>query len=438
MKSNYAQKIKELNAQIAQCTENAQKYLNDGPEKDVTKATEMLDQAEALEQERSAAERLLAKEKADVAEEIGESISASEKSEKAFADAARSGFAVSKDMSEGTNADGGYTVPEDIRTRVEQYRDAKFSLRQLVDVENVTTKSGRRTFQKRAQQSAFSKISEGGKVGKRATPQFEVLSYSVEKYGGYMAVTNELLEDSDANITQTMVKWLGDAARVTDNALILDAIATKDATTMSYIEDLKYQVIVTLGQAFADTCTIITNDDGLLWMDTLKDLEGRPLLKNGATDVLPPRIAIGTRNIPVRIIPNTDLPTEPEYGATEDTTVKAGKTYYTRSGSGTSQSPYVYTPVENPTGNPKTSSYYEVTASLIPMIPGDFKEAVKIFDRKTLQLKMSDTAVAGSGNDQLNAFEEDLTLIRALERLDVKVKDAAAFVNGKLRIPVTG
>ena len=94
-----------------------------------------------------------------------------------------------------------------------------------------------------------------------------------------MPVTNELLEDSDANITQIMVNWLGDAARVTDNALILAQLGTKAVTVMGTIEELKYAVIVTLGQAFAETCAIITNDDGLLWMDTLKDENKRPLLK---------------------------------------------------------------------------------------------------------------------------------------------------------------
>lgn len=422
-----AQKIKELKAQIAALTVTAQKFLED---KDVDKAATALDEAEALEKECALLTRMLDREK----EGVQEAPAPVKSSEKAFAQAFRDGFPAQKDMSEGSDSDGGYTVPEDIRTRVEQYRDAKFSLRKLVDVENVRTKSGRRTFQKRAQQSAFSKIGEGGKIGRRSTPQFEILEYSVDKYGGYMPVTNELLEDSDANITQIMVNWLGDAARVTDNALILAQLGTKAVTVMGTIEELKYAVIVTLGQAFAETCAIITNDDGLLWMDTLKDENGRALLKDSATDVLPPRIAIGTRNIPVRILPNTDLPTEFEYGASEDTTVKSGKTYYTRTGAGTAQSPYSYTPVENPTGNPKTSGYYEVTASLIPMIPGDLHEGIKLFDRRKLQLKMSDVAVVGAGDDQLNAYEDDLTLIRALERLDVRVKDAAAFVNGRLRI----
>ena len=47
------------------------------------------------------------------------------------------------------------------------------------------------------------------------------------------------------------------------------------------------------------------------------------------------------------------------YAATSDTTVKSGKTYYTRTGTDPN---YVYTPVANPTGNPSTQSYYEMTS----------------------------------------------------------------------------
>ena len=59
--------------------------------------------------------------------------------EKEFADAARRGFRNS--MNEGTPSEGGYTVPEDIQTRINTYREAKASLIDLVDVENVTTRS---------------------------------------------------------------------------------------------------------------------------------------------------------------------------------------------------------------------------------------------------------------------------------------------------------
>ena len=44
------------------------------------------------------------------------------------------------------------------------------------------------------------------------------------------------------------------------------------------------------------------------------------------------------------------------YAASTDTTVNASKTYYTKSGD-------VYTAVASPTGNPSTSSYYEMTSA---------------------------------------------------------------------------
>ena len=46
----------------------------------------------------------------------------------------------------------------------------------------------------------------------------------------------------------------------------------------------------------------------------------------------------------------------------------------------------------------------------------------------------SQTAVVGSGDDALNAFEEDLTLIRGIEREDVEMRDEKAFVNGYIKV----
>lgn len=48
------------------------------------------------------------------------------------------------------------------------------------------------------------------------------------------------------------------------------------------------------------------------------------------------------------------------YKASTDTEVVAGKFYFTRTGSGTTADPYVYTVVTNPTGNPSTNHYYEL------------------------------------------------------------------------------
>lgn len=301
---------------------------------------------------------------------------------KEFADAARKGFGNS--MNEGTAADGGYTVPEDIQTRINERRTAKTSLIDLVDVENVTTNKGSRTFKKRTQQTGFIKIGEGGKLSAGSTPQFERMSYEIAKYAGYFPVTNELLEDSDANITDTLVTWIGDESRVTRNKIILGVIDQKAKTTIKSLDDIKEALNVTLGQAFKQTSCIVTNDDGLQWLDTLKNDRGEYLLQPSPADPMKMVLCAGATTVPVKVIPNDDMPS--------DTTTK-----------GTTK---------------------------IPVIIGDLKEGIKFFDRKRLTLITSNIAVAG----ELNAFEEDLTLFRAIEREDCKTKDDAAFVNGVLTI----
>lgn len=145
---------------------------------------------------------------------------------KEFANAARTGFR--NQMKEGTPADGGYTVPEDIQTKIEERRAAKASLIDLVDVENVTTNKGARTYKKRSSQTGFSKVGEGAKIQGGTTPQFERMEYEISKYAGYFPATNELFEDSDANVAATLINWIGDESRVTRNKIILAAVETKE------------------------------------------------------------------------------------------------------------------------------------------------------------------------------------------------------------------
>lgn len=302
--------------------------------------------------------------------------------EKEFADAARRGFRNS--MNEGTPSEGGYTVPEDIQTRINTYREAKASLIDLVDVENVTTNKGSRTFKKRSQQTGFQKVGEGGKIPGKNTPQFERIDYEIEKYAGYFPTTNELLEDSDANITGTLVSWIGDESRVTRNKIILGVINEKEKTELKGLDDIKKTLNVTLGQAFKQTSRIVTNDDGLQYLDTLKDNEGKYLLQPNPAQPMQMVLCAGATRISVFVIPNADLPSDTETAGTRK----------------------------------------------IPMIIGDLKEGIKFFDRKQLTIMTSNIASAGD----LNAFEEDLTLFRAIEREDCKMKDPQAFVNGVITI----
>lgn len=296
-----------------------------------------------------------------------------------FANAARNGFRVNNKMTIGSKPDGGYTVPEDILTSINTYRESKKSLKDLVTVEKVTTSKGSRTFKKRAQQTGFIKVGEGGKIGKGATPQFERLDYEIEKYAGYFPVTNELLADSDANITNTIIQWIGDESRVTANKLILNVIKTKAATKLEGLNGIKKALNVTLGSAFKATSKIITNDDGLQYLDTLKDGNGRYILQADPITPMSMWLCAGATKVPVEVIPNSDMPS---------------------------------------------------TGNKAPFIIGDLKEGIVFWDRQLMSIKMSDIASIGD----LNAFEEDLTLFRAIEREVVTKKDEQAFVNGYIDI----
>lgn len=307
---------------------------------------------------------------------------------KEFANAARNGFKnVATSMTEGTGANGGYTVPEDIQTRINKYRDAEFSLLTLVDVEPVTTSKGARTFQKKSQQTGFAKVAEGGKIGGKNGPQFERIEYEIEKFAGYFPVTNELLEDSDTAITETIVSWIGGESRATDNAQILTEIAKKTVTELEGIDGIQKAILVTLGAAYAGTSKIVTNDDGMLYLSTLKDSQGNYLLRQANNDPMKQVLAVGAMSVPIAVIGNAVLKSDTK------TAKKRG----------------------------------------IPFIIGDLKEGIKKFDRKQTTITMSDTAAVAD----FNAFEQDMTLFRAIEREDYVTKDADAFVNGKITIDDT-
>ena len=303
-----------------------------------------------------------------------------------FADAARHYFKNAKANTEGSKADGGYTVPEDIQTEINRYKEEHFSLQSLVDTETVTTNTGRRTYQSRASHTGFTQVSEGAKIANVAGPTFEVLDYSIKKYAGWLPVTSELLADSDANIANTLIQWLGEEDIATRNRLILAIMQAKTAKELKSLDGIKKEITVTLGSAFSATSKIVTNDDGLNWLDTLKDDNGRYLLKPNADQTSPLKfqLAVGATNIPIVVVPNSIL-------ASDTATAKKRG---------------------------------------IPIYCGDLHEGIKIFDRQQISILASNVAsVTG-----FNAYENDMTLFRGTLRLDVKQKDEKAFVNGKITV----
>lgn len=381
-------KMRELLNKIAQKRMMARDFM-DGENKDLEKAAALMDEADELQKEYDLEARMYAAEKEDntpTDEEVAEEKANKQEKNviKEVADAIRR---VAKTLNEGTGTEGGYTVPADIVTKIQELREAQFSLEELVTVESVSTMAGERTYKTRAQKTGFTKVGEKSAIPAVAGPAFSRLQYAISKYAGYLPITNELLEDSDENLVNTVLAWLADESRVTRNNLILAAIRTKAAKAIdSGIKGIKSVLNKDLGQAFKPTSVVVTNDDGLDYLDQLEDKNGRPLLNPDPTNSANMQLRAGATVVPIKVIPNTDMAT---------------------------------------------------TESKVPFLIGDFKEGIVLFDRKKINIMTSNTAVVGSGEDEINAFEDDCTIFRGIEREDVRVRDNKAFENCYIDISST-
>ena len=64
-----------------------------------------------------------------------------------------------------------------------------------------------------------------------------------------------------------------------------------------------------------------------------------------------------------------------------------------------------------------------------PIFIGDFEMSVILFDRQDVTVKVT--------TDSGDAFDKDLTLLRAIERNDIQTLDSEAFVHGEIDLTAT-
>lgn len=276
-------------------------------------------------------------------------------------------------MNEGTDEDGGLTVPKDIRTAVKELRRSEDALETLVNVERVSTLTGSRVIERYADQTPFDNVDEAAEFPEVSTPQFEKVDYKVKKKGGILKITQELLSDTAENIIGYLKRWISKKAKATRNFMIVAKIReiTKDAEVMvEGLDDLKKIFNILLDPAIALTAGVVTNQDGYNWLDTLKDKDNRYIMQPDPTK---PMSTLLFGKYPVKKVSNKTMPS---------VAVEGG---------------------------------YKV-----PIVCGDLKEAITIFDRETLTIDISSVAGELWGKDQ--------TGIKVRERLDIQSVDEEAII----------
>ena len=280
-------------------------------------------------------------------------------------------------MKEGTDADGGLTVPEDISTQIKQLRRSDDALETIVTVEPVTTDKGSRIYEINADQVPFDNVDEEAEFPDIPTPTLKKITYAIKKKGGILKITRELLQDSAENILAYLKNWISKKAKATRNALILNALNTLTSgkeITVTNVDGLKDIFNVTLDPAISVGASVLTNQDGFNWLDKLKDSDGKYILQPDPTKATP-GLLFG--KYPLKTVSNKVL---------------------------------------------KSSATY------IPIYCGDFKEAITIYDRENLSIELSTEAG--------DLWGKDLTGIKVRERLDIQVIDDEAVL--KAQVAVSG
>ncbi|WP_160037311.1 MULTISPECIES: phage major capsid protein [unclassified Paenibacillus] len=277
-------------------------------------------------------------------------------------------------MQEGVDEDGGLIVPQDINTMIHELKRQYISLESYVTVEPVSTRSGSRVIEKNADITPFVEITELTDLDDMDNPKFSPVKFDIKDRGGIMPISNSLLNDTDQNLMAYISKWIAKKSVVTRNKLILALLDTKTKVQLNGLDDIKRILNVDLDPSISLGAIILTNQDGFHWLDTQKDSDGRDLLQ-----------------------PNPQNPTQKMYKG-KPIVVLANRWL------------------------PTTGT----TTKLAPMIIGDLKEAVVLFDRQ--QYSIASTNVGGK------SFARNSTDVRAIQREDVRAFDLDAVVYGQITI----
>ena len=277
-----------------------------------------------------------------------------------------------------TGSDGGFLVPEDIDHQIRELQRELNPLRAFFETETVTTNSGWRV-KDNAPTNGFTAVNETAAVPRDSQPSFGKVTYALTKYGLILPVSNELASDEVANLFAYISRWAAKKETITENTLLLAALATATAVTTaiaanSEIKNIKHALNVDLDPAIGRSAIFLTNQDGFDILDGLEDEQGRPLMQWNPTEDTP-RFLHGHR---VAVVSNAVL--------------------------------------ASTTG----------TGAAAPLYIGDARQFATLFERAAMEVLS--TNIGG------NAFNNDTTEIRFIKRMGVSKFDTDAVRKASLAL----
>lgn len=275
--------------------------------------------------------------------------------------------------SDGNDSAAGLTIPQDIRTAINTLVRQYDSLQQYVRVENVTTLSGSRVYEKWTDVTPLTRMdTEDGKIPDLDNPRLTIIKYLIGRYAGIITATNSLLKDTAENILAWLSSWIAKKVVVSRNKEIIALMgAAPKKATIAKFDDLIDLANTGVDPAIVATSFFLTNVSGCNEICKVKDALGNYLVQPDPKQ--PDQMVIKGKRIVMiadRWLPNGGTASAPVY----------------------------------------------------PLYYGDPSQAITLFDRENISLLATNI---GGG-----AYETDTTKIRVIDRFDVKVTDSEALVAG--------
>ena len=171
-------------------------------------------------------------------------------------------------------------IPEDIKYVPEELPETVVDLKKFVNVQPVTTSAGSHPILNPAQETMIS-VEELEKNPELAKPKFTDIDYKVKTYRGQIPVSQESLDDSEANLAQIVAQNNARQALNTTNKQIAEVMKSFQAVDTANLDDIKAIINVEIDPAY--NLSLVVSQSFYQALDTLKDKNGQYLLKQDIT-----------------------------------------------------------------------------------------------------------------------------------------------------------
>lgn len=293
--------MRELEAKIQLCYEDAERILNGDDADKNEKAAAKMDEASALQKEfdlRAEIEQKGKKAAANTAAKAETKLNGFDIMAKLLRgrrlteeelDQITMDEKAHEQLISGTNATHGenYLCPEDVNLAIHEARKSYVQARDYITVERTSALSGSVNFGNEPSAGLVA-FDDGDAIDDQVAPTFTKKTFTIAWYGAFIPVS-QILEDAErANLLNYLRRWFVKRAVISENTKIFTVLKagynSGTPKAISGIAGLKTAINKDLDPSCLIDGVIITNQDGYDCLDSEVDGNGVPVLQPDITN----------------------------------------------------------------------------------------------------------------------------------------------------------